>query len=93
MTLMRCMQVLSDNKINNNNSSMSSSKSNNKLGVPCRDSKLTFFLIDNSSGSSNSITRMIVNVDPSAACYDETQHVLVSFFVLILKYFTNFYDM
>ena len=68
---MQFMQVLSDNQINSNSSSSLSSKSNNKLGLTQhRDSESTHFLINHLSGSSNSSTHVIVNVNPSALWYD-----------------------
>ena len=81
MTLMRCLQVISDNQ----------SKSNAGV-VPFRDSKLTHFLTDHLSGSSNSRTRMIVNVNPAADDYDETQHVLVSFRLCLWNVFLTLFN-
>jgi hypothetical protein len=66
MKLMRCLQTLRDNQ----NSSSASSV------VPFRESKLTHLFMGHLTGSSASRTSMIVNINPAAADFDETQHVL-----------------
>ncbi|MCP4735051.1 MAG: hypothetical protein GY873_12745, partial [Bosea sp.] len=44
--------------------------------VPFRESKLTHMFMNHLTGSAASRTSMIVNVNPAADDYDETQHVL-----------------
>lgn len=66
MKLMRCLQTLRDNQNSSTNSSV----------VPFRESKLTHLFMGHLTGSSASRTSMIVNVNPAAADFDETQHVL-----------------
>lgn len=66
MKLMRCLQTLRDNQ---NSSTVSNV-------VPFRESKLTHLFMGHLTGSSASRTSMIVNINPAAADFDETQHVL-----------------
>jgi hypothetical protein len=66
MKLMRCLQTLRDNQ---NSSSVANV-------VPFRESKLTHLFMGHLTGSSASRTSMIVNINPAAADFDETQHVL-----------------
>ena len=66
MKLMRCLQTM---KSNQNESSASAI-------IPFRESKLTHIFMNHLTGSSASRTSMIVNVNPCASDYDETQHVL-----------------
>uniref|UniRef100_A0A7S4HZJ7 Kinesin motor domain-containing protein n=1 Tax=Odontella aurita TaxID=265563 RepID=A0A7S4HZJ7_9STRA len=66
MKLTRCLQTLRNNQLQTSSNSM----------VPFRESKLTHLFMNHLTGSSASRTSMIVNINPSAADYDETQHVL-----------------
>jgi hypothetical protein len=66
MNLMTCLRALRQNQSSNSSRSM----------VPFRDSKLTHLFMGHLTGHSASRTRMIVNVNPSVADFDETQHVL-----------------
>lgn len=66
MKLMRCLQTLKNNQSSNNSSSV----------VPFRESKLTHLFMDHLTGAAASRTSMIVNINPSIADFDETQHVL-----------------
>jgi hypothetical protein len=63
---MTCLRTLKQNQSSNSSRSM----------VPFRDSKLTHLLMGHLTGHSASQTRMIVNINPSAADFDETQLVL-----------------
>ena len=65
MKLMRCLHTLRDNQ-----------SSSSAAMVPFRESKLTHLFMNHLTGASASRTGMIVNVNPSAMDYDETQHVL-----------------
>jgi len=67
MNLMTCLRALKKNQSSNNNS---------RMMVPFRDSKLTHLFMGHLTGLSASRTSMIVNVNPSVADFDETQHVL-----------------
>ena len=64
MKLMRCLSVMRENQ------------GSSKAVVPFRESKLTHLFMSNLTGPSASRTSMIVNVNPSACDFDETQHVL-----------------
>jgi len=66
MNLMTCLRALKQNQSSNSSRSM----------VPFRDSKLTHLFMGHLTGHSASRTRMIVNINPSMADFDETQHVL-----------------
>jgi hypothetical protein len=66
MNLMTCLRTLKQNQSSNSSRSM----------VPFRDSKLTHLLMGHLTGYSASQTRMIVNVNPSVADFDETRLVL-----------------
>jgi len=68
MKLMRCLQTL-----RNNQSTKPSSLSSI---VPFRESKLTHLLMDHLTGPAASRTSMVVNINPSVADFDETQHIL-----------------
>ena len=65
MNLMRCLQQMSDNQLSEANGV-----------IPFRESKLTHLFMNHLVGTSASQTSMIVNINPAAADYDETQHVL-----------------
>ena len=65
MTLMRCLTVMRE-----------SGRHNSSNIVPFRESKLSHVFMSHLTGSSASRTAMIVNVNPSVADFDETQHVL-----------------
>lgn len=64
MKLMRCLSVMRENQ------------GSTKAVVPFRESKLTHLFMSHLTGPSASRTSMIVNVNPSACDFDETQHVL-----------------
>jgi hypothetical protein len=66
MNLMTCLRTLKNNQSSNSIRSK----------VPFRDSKLTHLFMGHLTGSAASRTSMIVNVNPSVADFDETQHVL-----------------
>lgn len=66
MNLMTCLRTLKNNQSSNSIRSK----------VPFRDSKLTHMFMGHLTGSAASRTSMIVNVNPSVADFDETQHVL-----------------
>jgi hypothetical protein len=66
MNLMTCLRALKKNQSSNNS----------RMMVPFRDSKLTHLFMGHLTGLSASRTSMIVNVNPSVADFDETQHVL-----------------
>mmetsp|Transcript_3833 Transcript_3833/g.8639 ORF Transcript_3833/g.8639 Transcript_3833/m.8639 type:complete len:1208 (-) Transcript_3833:60-3683(-) len=68
MKLMRCLHTLRDNQKPGTGSS--------NAMVPFRESKLTHLFMNHLTGAAASRTSMIVNVNPSASDYDETQHVL-----------------
>ncbi len=65
MKLMRCFNALKENQTSNKASC-----------VPFRESKLTHLFMGHLTGAAASRTSMIVNVNPSVADFDETQHVL-----------------
>ena len=65
MKLMRCLQTLRQNQSNKHMSV-----------VPFRESKLTHLFMGHLTGAAASRTSMIVNINPSIADFDETQHVL-----------------
>ena len=67
MKLMRCLQTLKNNQ---------SSKNNSTSVVPFRESKLTQLFAEHLTGAAASRTSMVVNINPSIADFDETQHVL-----------------
>jgi len=60
MTLMRCLSAMQ----------------HHQKVVPYRESKLTHLFMSHLTSKSSSRTTMIVNVNPAAADFDETQHVL-----------------
>ncbi len=64
MKLMRCLSVMRENQ------------GSTKAVVPFRESKLTHLFMSHLTGPSASRTSMIVNVNPGACDFDETQHVL-----------------
>eukprot|EP00980_Cylindrotheca_fusiformis_P006163 scaffold1319_cov126-Cylindrotheca_fusiformis.AAC.52 len=65
LTLMRCLTVMRE-----------SGRHNSANVIPFRESKLTHLFMRHLTGSSASRTSMVVNVNPSVADFDETQHVL-----------------
>ena len=69
MKLMRCLSVMKDNQQSKQSSSSGSV-------VPFRESKLTHLFVGHLTGPSASRTCMVVNVNPAASDFDETQHVL-----------------
>jgi len=71
MKLMRCLQAILNNQQPGGNSSGGSSGV-----IPFRESKLTHLFMGHLTGEFASRTSMIVNVNPAASDYDETQHVL-----------------
>ncbi len=75
MKLMRCLQTLRQNQ-QSKSSSSSSSHHHNASVVPFRESKLTHLFMGHLTSTSASRTSMIVNINPSIADFDETQHVL-----------------
>jgi hypothetical protein len=66
MKLMRCLQTLRHNQSTNHAANV----------VPFRESKLTHLFMDHLTGAAASRTSMVVNINPSVADFDETQHVL-----------------
>ena len=65
MTLMRCLTVMRE-----------TGRQSSSSVVPYRESKLTHVFMSHLNGKSASRTAMVVNVNPSIADFDETQHVL-----------------
>ena len=65
LTLMRCLSAMREN-----------SKHSSGQVVPFRESKLTQLFMTHLTGPSAARTAMVVNVNPSVADFDETQHVL-----------------
>ncbi|CAJ1936959.1 unnamed protein product [Cylindrotheca closterium] len=65
LTLMRCLTAMREK----------GSKSSSNV-IPFRESKLTHLFMRHLTGSSSHRTSMVVNVNPSIADFDETQHVL-----------------
>lgn len=82
MTLMRCLMTLKDLSTTPLSSSGSggggggTSGNNNKALPPFRESKLTHLLMPHWGDASSTVTAMIVNVNPAACDYEESQHVL-----------------
>ena len=70
-TLMRCITQLASNQEQRKGKNEA-----NQILPPYRDSKLTYLLMNHLSGRNAGSTAMIVNINPSAKDYDETQHVL-----------------
>ena len=68
MNLMQCIQQLSSNQHRPNSAGAGV--------VPFRGSKLSHLFMNHLTGASTGKTAMIVNVNPAAADFDETQHVL-----------------
>ena len=70
MNLMRCLREMLNHQ--------PKKRGTNKGGgvVPFRESKLTHMFMNHLTGPSASRTSMIVNVNPAADDFDETQHVL-----------------
>jgi len=66
MKLMRCLQTLRYNQ----------TTSHSSVVIPFRESKLTHLFMDHLTGAAASRTSMVVNINPSVADFDETQHVL-----------------
>ncbi|KAL3786277.1 hypothetical protein HJC23_005355 [Cyclotella cryptica] len=69
MNLMRCLREM----LNNQPKKRGATKGG---VVPFRESKLTHMFMNHLTGPSASRTSMIVNVNPAADDFDETQHVL-----------------
>lgn len=69
MKLMRCIRTIQTNQQCN-------SKSSSQTVVPFRECKLTHLFMNHLTGASGSRISMVVNVNPAAVDYDETQHVL-----------------
>jgi len=72
MNLMRCLREMLNHQ-------PTKKQGGSKQGggvVPFRDSKLTHMFMNHLTGPAASRTCMIVNVNPAADDYDETQHVL-----------------
>eukprot|EP00978_Attheya_sp_CCMP212_P048485 scaffold527841_cov47-Attheya_sp.AAC.1 len=67
MKLMRCLQLMLKKQQDTNES--------NSI-IPFRESKLTHLFMNHLMGPSASRTCMVVNANPAAADFDETQHVL-----------------
>jgi hypothetical protein len=65
LTLMRCLTIMRE-----------SGRQKSANVIPFRESKLTLLFMRHLMGSSASRTSMVVNVNPSIADFDETQHVL-----------------
>jgi hypothetical protein len=65
LTLMRCLTIMRE-----------SGRQKSANVIPFRESKLTHLFMRHLMGSSASRTSMVVNVNPSIADFDETQHVL-----------------
>ena len=74
MNLMRCLRGMLDHQ----SKKRGGTKTKGVLGgvVPFRESKLTHMFMNHLTGPAASRTSMIVNVNPAADDYDETQHVL-----------------
>jgi Kinesin motor domain len=66
MNLMRCLSIIRENQSAHSSSQV----------IPFRESKLTHFFMPALTGRSSSSISMIVNVNPEAPDYDETNHVL-----------------
>jgi hypothetical protein len=69
MNLMRCLTLLREIPQQPQNSTRSNR-------IPFRESKLTHLFMNHFLQTGAARTRMIVNINPAAADYDETQHVL-----------------
>ncbi|CAB9505851.1 Kinesin-like protein [Seminavis robusta] len=65
-TLMRCLSIIRENQSSTGSSQV----------IPFRDSKLTHLFMPVLTGRTSSSISMIVNVNPAAPDYDETNHVL-----------------
>mmetsp|Transcript_17936 Transcript_17936/g.26546 ORF Transcript_17936/g.26546 Transcript_17936/m.26546 type:complete len:878 (-) Transcript_17936:85-2718(-) len=66
MKLMRCLSLMREKQ----------SHSRSNPVVPFRESKLTHLFMSHLTGPSAARTTMIVNINPAASDFDETQHVL-----------------
>lgn len=72
MNLMRCLREI----LNHQSKKRGGTASKGGGVVPFRESKLTHMFMNHLTGPAASRTSMIVNVNPAADDYDETQHVL-----------------
>lgn len=72
MNLMRCLREM----LNHQPKKRGGTATTRGGVVPFRESKLTHMFMNHLSGPGASRTSMIVNVNPAADDYDETQHVL-----------------
>ena len=72
MNLMRCLREM----LNHQPTKKRGGGSSKGGVVPFRDSKLSHMFMNHLTGPSASRTSMVVNVNPAADDYDETQHVL-----------------
>jgi hypothetical protein len=72
MNLMRCLREM----LNHQSKHRGGTASKGVGVVPFRESKLTHMFMNHLTGPAASRTSMIVNVNPAADDYDETQHVL-----------------
>lgn len=68
MKLMRCLSVMRENQSHKHSGTSSM--------IPFRESKLTHLFMNHLTGPSANRTSMIVNINPAASDFDETQHVL-----------------
>mmetsp|Transcript_28600 Transcript_28600/g.43230 ORF Transcript_28600/g.43230 Transcript_28600/m.43230 type:complete len:872 (+) Transcript_28600:57-2672(+) len=66
MKLMRCLSVMRQKQNQSRSHSI----------VPFRESKLTHLFMSHLTGPSAARTTMVVNINPAASDFDETQHVL-----------------
>ena len=73
MNLMRCLREMLNHQPKKRGGTGTASKGG---VVPFRESKLTHMFMNHLTGPAASRTSMIVNVNPAADDYDETQHVL-----------------
>ncbi|KAL7539979.1 hypothetical protein ACHAXR_009780 [Thalassiosira sp. AJA248-18] len=72
MNLMRCLREM----LNHQPKKLGSASKGRGGVVPFRDSKLSYMFMNHLTGPAASRTSMVVNVNPAADDYDETQHVL-----------------
>jgi hypothetical protein len=79
MVLMHCLMSLRDHPSSSHGNGASNGSTNTSHPYkvpPYRNSQLTRLLMPHWSRTSNTATAMIVNVNPAACDYDESQHVL-----------------
>jgi len=74
MNLMRCLREMLNHQPSKKRGA--TSKSGGGGIVPFRESKLTHMFMNHLTGPAASRTSIIVNVNPAADDYDETQHIL-----------------